>query len=122
MSEEGPQQADPRGGLLFCNIIHPLLSQMKADLVEGYMDDIALGETRNDVATDVIKMRSEGGVLGLQLNVKKCEQIHHSSTSAEPAFQDFVIMTPDKVSLLDAPLTEGLSLDDAANSAEPSAG
>ena len=61
MSEEGPQQGDPLGGLPFCNTIHPLLSQMKADLVEGYMDDITLGGTRNDVATDVIKIRSEGG-------------------------------------------------------------
>ena len=59
---------------------------MKADLVVGYMDDITLVGTRNDVATDVIKIRSEGGALGLQLNAKKCELIQHSSTSAEPEF------------------------------------
>ena len=75
MSEEGPQQGDPLAGLLFCNAIHPLFSQMKADLVECYMDDIILGGTRNDIATDVIKIRSEGGALGLQLNAKKCELI-----------------------------------------------
>ena len=46
---------------------------MKSDLTEGYMDDIILGGTRNDVATDVIKIRFEGGALGLQLNAKKCE-------------------------------------------------
>ena len=113
MSEEWPQQGDPLGGLLFCNTIHPLLSQMKADLFEGYMDDITLGGTRNDVATDVIKIRSEGGALGLQLNAKKCELIQPSSTSAEPAFQDFAIITPDKALLLGAPLTEEQSLNDA---------
>ena len=113
ISEEGPQQGDPIGSLLVCNTIYPLLSQMKADLVEVYMDDITLGGTRNDVATDVIKIRCEGGELGLQLNAKKCELIQHSSTSAEPAFQDFVIMTPDKASLLGAPLTEGPSLNNA---------
>ena len=54
---------------------------MKTDLVEGYMDDITLGGTRNNVATDVIKIRSEGGALGLQLNAKKVRanptQLHH---------------------------------------------
>ena len=48
MSEEGPQQRYPVGCLHFCNKIHPLLSQMKADLVEGYMDDNTLGGTRNE--------------------------------------------------------------------------
>ena len=43
---------------------------MKADLVEGYMNDITLGGTRNDVATDDINIRSEGGAMDLQLNVK----------------------------------------------------
>ena len=85
---------------------------MKADLVEGYMDDITLGGTRNDVASDVTKILSEGGSLGLQLNTTKCELIQHSSTSAEPAFQDFIIMMPDKASLLGAPLTEEPSLND----------
>ena len=91
------------------------------------MDDITLDGTRNDVTTDVIKIQSEGGALGLQLNAKKYELIQHSSTSAEPAFHDFDIMTPDKASLLGAPLTEGPSLNDALYTrcgelAEPSAG
>ena len=51
--------------------------------------------------------------MGPQLNVTKCERIQYSSTSAEPAFQDFVIMTPDKVSLLGAALTVGPPLNDA---------
>ena len=71
MSEEGPQHGDHLGGLLFCNTNQPLLNQMKADLVEDYMDDITLAGTRNDVATDVVKIRSVSGVLALQLNAKK---------------------------------------------------
>ena len=31
-SEEGPQQGDPIGPLLFCNTIHPLLSSLQAHL------------------------------------------------------------------------------------------
>ena len=86
MSEEGPQQGDPLGGLLFCNTIHPLLSHMKADLAEGYMDDITLCGTRNDVASAVIKIRSAGGALGLQLNANKCELIQqlHKCRSCVP--------------------------------------
>ena len=51
--------------------------------------------------------------MSLQLNARKCKLFQHISTSAEPAFQDFVIMTSDKASLLGASLTEGPSLNDA---------
>ena len=38
LSEEGPQQGDPLGPLLFCTTIHPLISSMGSDLTLGYLD------------------------------------------------------------------------------------
>jgi hypothetical protein len=43
-SEEGVQQGDPIGPLLFCLAIHPILAKCKAELRVCYMDDITLGE------------------------------------------------------------------------------
>jgi len=39
-SQEGAQQGDPLGPLLFCNTIHPLLSSLQAQLNLGYLDDV----------------------------------------------------------------------------------
>ena len=44
-SEEGVQQGDPLGPILFCLAIHPILLSLSATLRVGYMDDITLGET-----------------------------------------------------------------------------
>ena len=51
-SEEGAQQGDPVGPLLFCNTIHPLLSSLKSNLNLGYLDDVTLGGTVKTVASD----------------------------------------------------------------------
>jgi len=37
MSQEGPQQGDPLGPLLFCNTIHPLLESLDSVLRLGYL-------------------------------------------------------------------------------------
>ena len=47
MSQEGPQQGDPLGPLLFCNTIHPLLESLGSVLHLGYMDDVTLGGSRD---------------------------------------------------------------------------
>ena len=44
-SEEGVQQGDPIGPLLFCNTIHPVLSSLESNLNLGYLDDVTLGGT-----------------------------------------------------------------------------
>jgi len=46
MSDEGPQQGDPMGPLLFSKAIHPLLASLKSELTLVYLDDLTLGVTR----------------------------------------------------------------------------
>jgi len=53
LSEEGAQQGDSIGPLLFCNMIHPVLSSLQASLKLGYLDDDNLGGTVKTVASDV---------------------------------------------------------------------
>ena len=70
-SEEGAQQGDPIGPLLFSNTIHPVLSSLEASLNLGYLDDVTLGGTVKTVASDVAKIIEAGTEIGLSLNVSK---------------------------------------------------
>ena len=76
-SEEGAQQGDPIGPLVFCNTIHPVLSSLDASLNLGYLDDVTLGGTAETVASDVAEIIRAGKEIGLSLNVSKCELIAH---------------------------------------------
>ena len=42
-SEEGTQQGDPLGPLLFCITLQPLLHMLRSELVVGYIDYITIG-------------------------------------------------------------------------------
>ena len=44
-SEDGPQEGDPIGPLLFCNTVQPLLESLQSDLRLGFLDDFKLGGT-----------------------------------------------------------------------------
>ena len=68
LSQEGPQQGDPLGPLLFCNTIHPLLSSLKSDLKLGYMDDVSLGGPVDRVVSDITEISKVGSSMGLTLN------------------------------------------------------
>lgn len=112
MSEEGAQQGDPLGPLLFCITIHDLLSSLSSDLSLAYLDDFSLGGSQASVVKDVDLIADEGAKLGLHLNVKKCELIgRHRISSGRLA--DFTFTERDKVVLLGAPLFQGEALDDA---------
>ena len=43
LSQEGPQQGDPLGPLLFCNTTQPLLASLSSPFNIGYLDDQTLG-------------------------------------------------------------------------------
>jgi len=77
-SQEGAQQGDPIGPLLFCNTVQPLLLSLQTELNVGYLDDVTLGGQVEMVASDVAEIVRAGSDLGLSLNVDKCELIAHA--------------------------------------------
>ena len=44
LSQEGPQQGDPMGPLLFCSAIQPLLTSFKSPFSSRYLDDLTVGD------------------------------------------------------------------------------
>ena len=113
-SEEGPQQGDPLGPLLFCNTIQPLLSSLNSELNLGYLDDITLAGPADTVASDVADIIQVGGAMGLVLNTGKCELIaHRDCVVDDQMLQSFIRVDVGDASLLGAPLFTGTVLDDA---------
>ena len=74
-SEEGTQQGDPLGPLLFCITIQPLLDKLRRELVVGNIDNIAIGVHISTVDEDVTIIKRNRPSLGLHLNITKCELI-----------------------------------------------
>ena len=113
MSEEGPQQGDPLGPLLFCTTIHPLISSMGSDLTLGYLDDLTLAGPQNVVASDIQKVAAEGSKMGLCLNPSKCEVICHPDLNiVDQTIESFNSVNVADATLLGAPLFPGKVLDD----------
>ena len=114
MSNEGPQQGDPIGPLLFCNTVHPLLESLQSELPLGYLDDFTLGGEQSVVAKDVERVAEFGQAMGLTLNISKCELITESETVVcDPVLQSFKRVQVSEAILLGAPLTQGPALDQA---------
>ena len=112
LSQEGPQQGDPLGPLLFCSAIQPLLTSLKSPLSSGYVDDLTVGGPEVLVASDVDQVVARGAEIGLQLNVTKCELIHHPQHSPQTSLsRTFIPVGIDEASLLGAPLFEGQELE-----------
>ena len=77
MSEEGVQQRDHLGPLLFCLTLHPLLSQLQSELKIFYMylDDGTVGGSTETVLHNLHHLESGVAELGLHLNQSKSELI-----------------------------------------------
>jgi hypothetical protein len=115
-SQEGVQQRDPLGPLLFCLAVHPLLSSLTSDLVLGYLDDFTIGGALDTVAADIASIRSKGASLGLSLNPGKCEVISPSGDISNFQFLGFRQLTLDSATLLGAPIFSGQAMDDILSS------
>ena len=111
-SEEGIQQVDPLGPLLFCLTIQPILSSLQSDLTIGFMDDVTLGGDMHVVSSDIQHIKCSGATLGLNLNISKCELISSSSV-APPSelLKSFIPVLPADATLLGAPCLAGRNLD-----------
>ena len=115
--QEGIQQGDPLGPLLFCLSVQPLLQSMHSELVIGYMDDFTLGGPGNAVAADVDRLSSLCPTLGLSLNTSKCELISSQPLeSMNGTINEFIRLKPEQASLLGSPLLVGSAMDDLLES------
>ena len=114
-SQEGAQQGDPLGPLLFCITINPMLSSLKSDLVVGFLDDITIGGPCNVVSEDIERVCALGGEVGLALNEAKCEIISSNPPQASSPLSKFTHVTPAEAVLLGAPLGRGPAMDCTAD-------
>ena len=116
MFEEGPQQGDPIGPILFSNTLHRVLSSLQAELNIGYLDDVTLGGPVETVASDIAEIVNAGSKIGLSLNAAKCALIAHpDSVVNDTLLQSFERVEISNTTLLGAPLLPGSALDHAWN-------
>ena len=74
-SQEGVQQDDLLGPLIFCLTIFPTVLSLKSEFLRDYMDDITISGPVVSVASDIKVIIDDGSAKGMHLNVTKCELI-----------------------------------------------
>jgi len=114
LSEEGVQQGDPLGPLLFCFTVAGLLNDCDVDFVGSYLDAFTLGGSIDTLITQVHSLEVGAGSLGLSLNPSKCEIIGLSNLTRS-SWQLSLLGNPEvsplEASLLGAPLlSEGVEI------------
>jgi hypothetical protein len=75
LSDEGFQQGDPLGPLLFCASSLKLARSMTSQFNAWYLDDGTLGGDIVSLVRDLETVRRVGPSIGLELNEDKCEII-----------------------------------------------
>ena len=114
LSEEGAQQGDPLGPLYFCLVFKDLLESLQSELVLGYLDDVAVGDTAAIVLQDFILLEKTAEHLGLEVNRSKCEVVGHTDTTRS-MFNSQNVTLPESSSssvvFLGSPMSAGHHLD-----------
>jgi hypothetical protein len=75
LSDEGVQQGDPLGPLMFCLAALKLARSMKSEFNTWYLDDGTIGENVDNLIRDLETVRQLGSKIGLHINEHKCEII-----------------------------------------------
>ena len=73
LSDEGVQQGDPLGPLIFCLALQSVIDKLTCPLNLWYMDDGIIGGTSDAVLKDISTLEQEASKIGLALNRSKCE-------------------------------------------------
>ena len=113
MSQEGVQQGDPLGPLLFCLAIQPLVKKLQSELTLFYLDDGLIGGAAQVVLNDISLIQKEAIELGLQLNINKSELIatNVNDSLVLEEFPDFVPVHTNDATFLGAPIGSLQSID-----------
>lgn len=109
-SQNGAQQGDPCGPLVFCLSIQDCVAGLLSEFVAFYLDDGTIAGSYDNVFTDFNKVIVECGKIGLRINPEKCELFFCSAVDND-VLARFDGISPgikvvDKLSLLGAPITE----------------
>ena len=104
-SEDGVQQGNPLGPLLFCLYIYHILTAFQSPFIACLEDDVTLGGDVDTVERDVLKMVEMGSWIGPVLNPTKSELIpqvreNHIPMSTESPMSGFSVLD-----ILDRPWT-----------------
>ncbi|XP_065315162.1 uncharacterized protein LOC135924043 [Gordionus sp. m RMFG-2023] len=106
-SEEGIQQGDPLGPLLFTIGIHDLIKNLKTnfqlDLNLWYLDDGSFGGSLSNVMSAIEYVEMEASKIGLSLNRKKSEISSLNNKDFIPPL-DFTIIPHEELCLLGSPI------------------
>ena len=106
-SEEGVQQGDPLGPLLFCLTIQPLVSQIQSEFKVFYLDDGTRGGPVETILRDLKQVDADAAELGLQLNHGKSELICDEGPTRDSMLFEFPGLCPincSQATLLGTPI------------------
>ena len=106
-SAEGVQQGDPLGPLLFSLTIHDLIGELKSEFKVFYLDDGTLGDTLDDVQSDLLHLERVASEFNLFLNHSKSEIICKDEQSKLEMLSHFPSLhptVPSQAILLGSPI------------------
>jgi len=114
LSDEGAQQGDPLGPLLFCGSSLKLTRMMKSEFNAWYLDDGSLGGDVNSLLSDLETVQRVGPTISLLLNEEKCEIV----TSDDSVASSLRTVLPNirHVQLLGALIGDQSAIDTVLNS------
>ena len=107
LSQEGIQQGDPLGPLLFCLALHDLLQPLCSDFKVAFLDDVTIAGDLHSVLNDINCLVGASSAIGLSLNDLKSEVVGGSpltTASFSSYYPNFKQVKSDDVILLGAPL------------------